>query len=89
MATARTIARTTEHRVSALVWYGDGKLNVLPGRGKNLSDDVSIGRADSRTTLGFEVKNGETSVSFVLDRQQVICLREYLRYQLQRLKGRR
>jgi hypothetical protein len=49
---------------------------------------VSVGRADSKRTLGFTVSRpGDYKVlaAFVLDRAQVLGLRDHLNYQLRRL----
>ena len=44
------------------------------------STEVSIGRTNSKRALGFIVNRGDTSMDFVLDRDQVAELAAYLQH---------
>jgi hypothetical protein len=91
----------TEQHVNLKVWprdcfvvdagYRRGNRIVIC-RTKPGQPEVSVGRADSKRTLGFTVSRGtdhKLLTAFVLDRDQVIALRDHLDYQLPRLKRRR
>ena len=91
----------TEQHVNLQVWLGDGfVMNAGYKRGRSFvacrtkpgQPEVSIGRADSKRTLGFTVSRGDDYkllTAFVLDRDQTIALRDHLDYQIRRLKKKR
>lgn len=74
-----------EQRIDLSPFWHDGAVRVFPGRGRNLPD-LCLGRTDSKRGLGFEFTHGEQVVRFVLDREQVKVLREYLDYQARRIQ---
>ena len=75
-----------EQAVNLSMFHRDGDLswsNVGPNFPK-----VQRGRTDSKKTLGFLVTTpkGKEITAFVLNRAQVFELREYLGFQIRRLK---
>jgi hypothetical protein len=93
----RTMARRMgyrlgEQRVNLVLWLKDGALASAHGRGRKLLPSVDIGRTDSERGLGFlytviENKKRIGCAEFVIDRVQVERLRDFLTYQLPRLKS--
>jgi len=80
----------TEQPVNLHLWPRDGMVvnagyrrgnRIVICRTKPGQPEVSVGRADSKRTLGFTVSRGtdyKLLTAFVLDRDQVIALRENL-----------
>ena len=68
-----------ERPADLLFWYRDGHVSGYEAR-VAASTEVSIGRTDSRRALGFVVSRGDTSMDFVLDRDQVAELAAYLQH---------
>jgi hypothetical protein len=92
-----------EQHVNLHLWPGDGFVmnagyrranRFVICRTKPGQPEVSVGRADSKSTLGFTVSrtdgvNYKLLTAFVLDRDQVIALRDHLDYQIRRLRKTR
>jgi hypothetical protein len=66
-----------EHPADLLFWFGDGHLSSYEARVAAVTE-VSIGRTNSKRAAGFFVSRGETSIDFVLDRDQVAELVAFL-----------
>jgi hypothetical protein len=66
-----------ERPADILFWYGDGQLSSCEAR-VAATTEVSIGRTNSKRAAGFLVSRGDTSMDFVLDRDQVTELVAYL-----------
>lgn len=86
-----------EQHVNLKVWPRDGVLLTVPMKprywpglkSRRGLPEISVGRAASKRTLGFTVYRGDKELTaFVLDRDQVIALRDHLDYQIRRLKKR-
>ena len=81
-----------ERPANLLLWIGDG-ISPIPSKARvSTKTEVSIGRTNSQRALGFIVREGDTSMDFVLDRNQVDDLISYLRMSRHRLRkplGRR
>jgi hypothetical protein len=75
-----------EQRVNLLLWYRNGTLVPTNGRGRSLPE-LSVGRTDSRRGLGFQFRlRGKKAIaSFVLDREQMHDLQQFLLYQRRRV----
>ena len=73
-----------EQPANLLFWIKDGCLSgcSLPIK---TDTEVSIGRANSKRALGLIVKRGNMSLDFVLNKDQVAELIEYLQYSHRRL----
>jgi hypothetical protein len=67
----------TEQPTDLLFWLGDGACGAYRAR-VPATTKVSIGRTDSKRTLGFIASTGETRVDFVLNKDQVEELIAYL-----------
>jgi hypothetical protein len=78
--TAKSRSKRKDERPADLMfWLGDGIVASYHAR-IAASAEVSIGRTNSKRALGFVVTRGDTSMDFVLDRDQVAELASYLQY---------
>lgn len=94
--TRTEVMKRDERRVDLTLWWMNGALYVVRGRGRRGTlPQVEVGRTDSKTGMGFIVDTGREPawnkskgkyVTFVLDRNQVVDLRDYLGSQLRRLR---
>ena len=76
----------TEQSVSLWLWLGDGAL-LAPFQGDRDSPvEVSVGRTDSKRAIGFRVTGKGKNVLFVLNREQVELLSNFLDRSVSRLK---
>jgi hypothetical protein len=76
-----------ERLVDLEYWMGDGQIAGCENASLKLKKNrptVSVGRTDSKYGLGFWIDEDH---NFVLNREQVIALRNYLTYSIARLKG--
>jgi hypothetical protein len=74
----------TERAANVCCWLQNGSRVGLSARVAT-KIEVSIGRTNSKRGLGFVVRNGKTSMDFVLDKDQVQDLITYLEFSLHRL----
>ena len=74
-----------ERPANLIFWLADGACGAFRARVK-ADAEVSIGRTDSKRGLGFIVTQGDQSLDFVLDKDQVIELAIFLHMQRGRLR---
>jgi hypothetical protein len=73
-----------EHPADLVFWIRNGC--CIPYKARVPADtEVSIGRTDSERAMGFTVTRGDTTMDFVLNKDQVAELAAYLELQLARL----
>jgi hypothetical protein len=68
---------SNEWPADIVFWFKDGMCCSYRARAA-AGVEISIGLADSMRGLGFIVSRGDTSIDFVLDRDQVTELAAYL-----------